>query len=45
MNPHIQFTIEGTRPDGFIPFLEILVTHEQGRTLFSTMYSKPTDTD
>ena len=41
----IQFTSEDPRPDGSTPFLDILITPEQGGSLSTTVYRKPTHTD
>ena len=43
--PCIQSTAEGTRPDGFISFLDTLIIPEPDRTLSTTIYSKSTHTD
>ena len=44
-DPHIQFNTEETRPDGSMPFLDSLVTHQQDRALFTTVYMEPAHTD
>ena len=45
MDPHIQFSTEQTRLDGSMPFLDVLVTPEQDRTLSITVYKNPIHTD
>ena len=40
-----QFTTEDTRPDGLIPFSDILFTLEPDSTLPTTVYMKHTHTD
>ena len=42
---HIQFTSEDLRPDGSMPFLDILVTPREDGSLSTTVYRKPTHTD
>ena len=42
---HIQFTSGDPRPDGSMPFLDILITPEQDESLSTTVYRKPTHTD
>ena len=42
---HIQFTSEDSRPDGSMPFLDILIIPNQGGSLSTTVYRKPTHTD
>ena len=42
---HIQFTSEESRPDGSIPFLDILITQKEDGNLSTTVYRKPTHTD
>ena len=42
---HIQFTKEDSRPDGSMPFLDILITPRQDGSLKTTVYRKPTLTD
>ena len=42
---HIQFTSEDSRPDGSMPFLDILVTPREDGSLSTIVYSKPTHTD
>ena len=45
INPSIKFTSEETRPDGAIPFLDILITPEDDGSLQISVYRKPTHTD
>ena len=42
---HIQFTKEDSRPDGSMPFLDILITPREDGRLKTTVYRKPTHTD
>ena len=42
---HIQFTKEESRPDGSMPFLDILITPKEDGHLSTTVYRKPTHTD
>ena len=42
---HIQFTSEDPRPDGSMPFLDILITPGEDGSLSTTVYRKPTHTD
>ena len=42
---HIQFTKEESRPDGSMPFLDILITPKEDGSLNTTVYRKPTHTD
>ena len=42
---HIQFTTEKTRPDGSMPFLDIVVPSEANRSLSTTKYRKQIPTD
>ena len=42
---HIQFTKEESRPDGSMPFLDILITPKEDGSLSTTVYRKPTHTD
>ena len=42
---HIQFTKEESRPDGSLPFLDILITPKEDSSLSTTVYRKPTHTD
>ena len=41
----MQFTTEEIKLDGFMPFLDTLVTPEPDKALFTTVYRKPTHTD
>ena len=45
MDPSIQFTVEDTRPDGPMPFLDTLVTPKADGTFTTGVYRKPTHTD
>ena len=45
INPCIQLTVEETRQDDSIPFLDNLVMPEPGRTLSTAVYRMPTHTD
>ena len=42
---HIQFTNEESRPDGSMPFLDILITPKEDGSLSTTVHRKPTHTD
>ena len=42
---HIQFTKEESRPDGSMPFLDIVITPKEDGSLSTTVYRKPTLTD
>ena len=42
---HIRFTKEDSRPDGSMPFLDILITPKEDGSLSTTVYRKPTHTD
>ena len=42
---HMQFTGEEQRPDGSIPFLDILITPCEDGSLATAVYRKPTHTD
>ena len=44
VNPAIQFTTEEQKQDGSMPFLDILVTPQEDRTLTTRVYRKPTHT-
>ena len=37
----IKFTVEDTHPDGSMPFLDTLVTQEQNKSQFISVYRKP----
>ena len=41
----IWFTVEKARPDGSIPFLDILITPQSDGTFTTKVYRKPTHTD
>ena len=45
VGPSIPFTEEEGRPDGFIPFLNILVTPQTNGTFTTKVHRKPTHTD
>ena len=45
INPSIKFTSEETRPDGAMPFLDILITPMDDGILETSVYKKPTPTD
>ena len=45
VDKNIQFTNEETRPDGSMPFLDILVTPSIDGRVNTTVYRKPTHTD
>ena len=45
IDQNIQFTKEDSRPDGSMPFLDILITPEKNGSLKTTVYRKPTHTD
>ena len=45
VEPNIKFTVEETRPDGSLPFLDTLVMPKQDGTLETKVYRKPTHTD
>ena len=45
VDKNIQFTSEESRPDGSIPFLDILITPGEDDRLGTTVYRKPTHTD
>ena len=42
---NIQFTTEEPRPDGFMPFLDILITPCEDERLATTVFRKSTHTD
>ena len=42
---HIHFTKEDYRSDGFMPFLDILITPREDGSLKTTVYRKPSHTD
>ena len=45
IDPHIQFTSEDSKPDGSMPFLDMLITPTEDGRLNRTVYRKPTHTD
>ena len=45
IHPNIKFTSEETRPDGAIPFLDILIAPKDDGSLQTSVYRKPTHTD
>ena len=45
IDPHIQFTSEDSRPDGSMPFLNMLITPTENGRLKTTVYRKPIHTD
>ena len=45
IHPNIKFTSEETRPDGAIPFLDILITPKDDGSLQTSVYRKPTHND
>ena len=45
INHHIQFTSEEPRPDGSMPFLDILITPGEDGSLTTTVNWRPTHTD
>ena len=45
VDSNIQFTTEEPRPDGSLPFLDILITPDKDGRLDTTVYRKPTHTD
>ena len=42
---HIQFTIEDSKSDGSMPFLDMMITPKEDCRLSTTVYRKPTQTD
>ena len=42
---NIQFTSEDSKPDGSMPFLDMMITHKEDGRLSTTFYRKPTHTD
>ena len=44
-DPHIQFTSEDSKPDGSMPFLDMMITPREDGRLSTTVYRKPTHTD
>ena len=45
LDPCKHFTVKDTKPDGSMPFLEILVMPESERSPATTVYGKPTHTN
>ena len=45
IDTHIQFTREDQRSDGAMPFLDILITSGEDRSLSTSVFRKPTHTD
>ena len=45
VDPSIQFTVEGTRSDGSMPFQDTLVIPQTDGTFTTGVYRKPTHTD
>ena len=45
LDQHIPFTKEEARPDGSMPFIDVLVTPREDGSLDTTVYRKPTHTD
>ena len=45
IDPHIQFTSEDSKPDGSMPFLDMMITPTEDGRLSTTVYRKPTHTD
>ena len=45
LNSHIRFTVENTREDGSIPFLDTLITPNNDGSLQTKVYRKPTHTN
>ena len=45
IDDHIQFISEDSRPDGSMPFFDILIIPNQDGSLSTTVYRKPTHTD
>ena len=44
-DPHIQFTVEEPSQQGWLPFLDTLITLGLNQNLHTTVYRKPTHTD
>ena len=44
IDQHIQFTCEESRQDGSMPFLDILITPKEDRSLSTTVYRTPMHT-
>ena len=45
IDPHIQFTTEAPNSNGFISFLDTIVSPGSSSTLLTSVYRKPTQTD
>ena len=45
INHHIQFTSEDSKPDGSMPFLDMMITPKEDGRLSTTVYRKLTHTD
>ena len=45
VDPHIYFTTEDVKADGYIPFLDTLVMPQPDKSLLTSMHRKPTHTD
>ena len=45
MDPHIQFSTEDAKPDGILPFLDMVVLPQPDNSLLTTVYREPTHTD
>ena len=45
LDSHIKFTVENTRDDGSIPFLDTLITRNNDGSLQTKVYRKPTHTN
>ena len=45
IDPHIQFMSEDSKPDGSMPFLDMMITPTEDGSLSTTVYRKPTHTD
>ena len=44
VTPHIQFTVE-IETDGCLPFLDVLLCHQENRSIQTSVYLKPTHTN
>ena len=45
IDSHIQFTTEDAKTDGSIPFLDTIVMLQLDKSLLTSVYRKPTNTD
>ena len=45
LDNHIQFISEDSKPDGSMPFLDMMITPKEDGRLSTTVYRKPTHTD